>query len=454
MAIWGPLNETFRAKFIFFREEHGEAEALKRAQSVLVFTNLVTIIIVTIIIAFPQPLARIIAPTLKGAQFELLLFMIRIIAPSFLFNQLTQIFISILNAYQSIYIPEISGFISGIINLVLIITLAPLTGIYSLIYGYYAGLLLLGLLLVIQLQKLKLGLFKQLGQARLSEVKPFLLFALPFFFPYFAGQIAQVVEKSLSSAMGTGVVSIVDYSRKFSDILLNVLSSVLTTIMVPALSLKFAQKDTSGFFAEFKQSYQLGFLLMTLATAMFTACPDAFVAILYRQGSIDHGALSEISTLAMLYSWSAVAIFLYIIIGMALVSSKNGKIYAFYGVTAQLIMVAVNLLMFRTAGVYVFPLSLLFSHIIAAIFMFGKLPTGKRILVKTTFSYLFLMVSNITILYLVNKYAAMPDHPILKIAANGALLLSLLLILIFALKLDERLIVVRIYNKIARNNQE
>ena len=38
MAFWGPINETFRSKFIFLRSEIGEIKALQKTKSLLFFT--------------------------------------------------------------------------------------------------------------------------------------------------------------------------------------------------------------------------------------------------------------------------------------------------------------------------------------------------------------------------------------------------------------------------------
>jgi len=448
MAIWGPLNETFRARFIFFKEEEGEVAALGKTRSLLLFINLITILLVAIIVIFPEPLAKIIAPSYKGEQLASLLFMIRIVAPTFLFNQLTQIFISVLNAYNSIYIPEIANFFSGLISLLMIVFLAPVVGILSLVYAYYLSLFLLLILLLIQLNKLNLGLYQKVGKFKWADIKPFLLFALPFFFPYFIGQIGLVIEKSITSSIGVGLVSVIDYARKFTDMPMQVLSSVFTTMLVPVLSLAFVKKNTEGFFFEFKQIYQLGFLIVMAIVAMCTACPHAFVAILYKKGNIGADVLNEISLLTMFYSWAAIAVFLYLILGIALISSKKGKTYAFYGIIAQVIMILANVFLNKMLGIYIFPLSLFLSHIIAAFFMFGKFPYKKRELAVITLKYMGILVFTASAMYLFNHYVFVFELPVNTVLLNLALLLALAVMLLFALKLDERTMVSRSYHKI------
>jgi putative peptidoglycan lipid II flippase len=448
LAIWGPLNETFRAKFIFFREEFGEKEALIKTNALLLLTNIVTVILVTVILIWPQYIAAIIAPSYTGEKLSLLMFMIRVVAPSFLINQCTQIFISILNAYHSIYVPEIAGFFSGIVSLILVVLLAPIVGIFALAYAYYFSMLLLLVLLIIQLRARKINLFSNIDKIRLKDSKPFLLFALPFFFPYFIGQIALIVEKSIASSMGAGTVSVIDYSRKFSDILLNVLSSVLSTMMIPVISLKFAQGDKKGFVTEFKQVYQLGFLLIICITTMFTACPEAFVNILYKKGSINAESLLNITQLTMLYSWAAVAIYLYTVIGMALLSSNNGKIYAFYGIIAQGLMIICNLSLYRLWGSDVFPISLFAAHLISAAFMFQKLPYDKGKLLMVTLKYILTLFIIVFTMYFFNRYILILVWPYAIVLLNAATLGVLLILLLFAFQLDERLIISKAYHKL------
>ena len=125
MAIWGPINETFRSKFIFLRGEIGEQEALQKTKSLLYFSFFISIGLVCFISIYPQFLANIIAPTYSGEQFDKLINMITIAAPILLLTQLSAIGTSILNAYESFFIPEITGFVTSIITLILLIFLAP-----------------------------------------------------------------------------------------------------------------------------------------------------------------------------------------------------------------------------------------------------------------------------------------------------------------------------------------
>ena len=453
MALWGPINETFRVKFIFLSQESGEQKALQKARSLLLLTNGITVLLVLLVLWKPEVIATVIAPSYTGEKLDLLLLMIRVIAPTFLFNQVNQLFSGILNAYNSVYIPEIASFISGLINLALIVILAPRIGVFSLVYAYYVALFVLLILLVIEIRRKEIKLFTQLRSIKLADALPFVLFSLPFFVPYFIAQVALLIEKAIASSLGVGVVSSLDYARKFSDIVTGIFLSLLLTIFVPLLSSHFINKNGKAFVFELKQISQLGFLIVTLLVALFTACPDAMVQLLFQSGKIDVAGLTQLSNLAMAYSWCAVAILLYYIFGVALLSAKRQKVYAFYGAAAQLMIIAMNTLLYRKLGVYIFPLSLFLSHSLFAMLMFGKFPFEKKELLFTVLKYLSILCGIAGLMYGFSSSIITTTNPYLVILLNVGLLFTLTLAALFLFKLDEHLVLVRMYRRLRGNSE-
>ena len=447
-ALWGPINETFRAKFISLRELSGEDTALRKTKSLLLFTILVSSLVVGLIMTCPSLIGKLVAPSYKGLQLTSLLKMLIYVAPCFLFNQLVQIGISLLNAYESFYIPEISSFISVLVNLGLIVFLAPSIGIYALLAAYYIGFVILLCLVLYQIKKFKIPVFTGYTTVRWNDFTVFIMFALPFFFPYFLGQISAIIEKTIASSLGNGTVSMVDYSRKFTDMFLSVLSGVLTTILVPILSLKFAQKKTKEFVSEFLGIYQLGLLAITFMVVMFTACPDAFVDILYNKGSIDAEALKEISILTMFYSWSGLSIFMYSVFGLVLLSSGMGKKYAFWGVVAQVSSIILAVTLVKMIGINIFPIAGFISHLFAGGVMLSSFPYNRKKALKVTVKYIGVLLLSMVVMVGLNFANPFILSSIEKIILNAGVLSILVLSCIFIFKLDERLILVKFGTKV------
>jgi peptidoglycan biosynthesis protein MviN/MurJ (putative lipid II flippase) len=446
-AIWGPINETFRAKFVFIRAQIGDVEALKKAKSLIFFTSVISVIIVALVMIFPNVIAKIIAPSFHYHQLDSLTKMLVLVAPCLLFNQLNQIGISILNAYDSFFIPEISGFITNMLNLGLIIFLAPSIGVYSLLLAYYVSILFQIALLIFQINRLKINIFSDITVVNFSDFKIFLVFAIPFFFPYFLGQVSIIVEKILITGLGQGMVSMLDYSKKFSEILMAVLSSVLVTVLVPTLSFKFATKKPKEFVSDFMQIYQLGFLFITFVVAFFNVSANNVVNLLYNNGGISKQALVEISKLTTLYSWTTLAIFFYLIFGMALLASGKNKKYAFYGVITQLIYMIAIYFWVKTYGIYVIPIALFVSHLISGFFMYGKFPYKSKKMFIVTFKYFLVLALTTFFGNLVLKGFSISKYLILDIFFQGTVILLVLLSMLFIFKLDEREIMLNFVKK-------
>lgn len=450
-AVWGPVNETFRAKFIFIREEFGEIEALKKAKSLLFFTSIISVLMVALVMVFPNIIANIIAPTFRNNQLHSLVRMLVLVAPCLLFNQLTQIGISLLNAYDSFFIPEISGFIANTLNLVLILFLAPIIGIYSLLLAYYLSILVQILLVILQINKLKINVFSNLREIDFNDFKVFFLFAIPFFFPYFLGQVSSIVEKLLVAGLGNGMISVLDYSKKFSEILMTVLSSVLVTLLVPTLSLKYATKKTKEFVNDFIQIYQLGFLFISFIVAFFSVSSNEVVDILYNKGIISKQALLEIAKLTVFYSWTTFAIFIYLISGMVLLASGKSKKYAFYGVITQMIYIFSNFFLVKIYGIYVIPISLFISHFVSGVLMLYKFPYKSRKVFIVTYKYFTVLILTTLASNLILNGVSISSYPILVIFFQSIIILFVLLIMLFIFRLDERVILTNFIKRVRRD---
>ncbi len=388
LALWGPLNETFRAKFIFIRTAEGTDAALSKGASVFYFSLFVMAVVVVIFELIATPVAHFIAPAIQPEDIQLLVALLRITLWTAIINQACQLLISLLNTYDSFYLPEISAFISGIINLILIIYLSPIIGIYAFVWAQYVALLLLLAVLIYQIKKSKIPFFKFKINGSWSATKPFILYAIPFFLPYLAGQANSLAEKTLANLIGHNSVSIIDYSKKISDIIQSVLSGVLTTLMVPIIAQHFSKKDISSSVNEASRYLHLLCLVLALIIpGLYFNAPE-ICTILYNKGSISMLDLTKIQQLIQIYAFSLLSIFAYLIFGLLLLATEQNKVYAFWGLIAQIVMLVFNLLFYQKFELYTFAFALIISHSISAYFMWRKIPLPKKEILSSSSPYL------------------------------------------------------------------
>lgn len=447
LLIWGPINETFRTKFIYIIEEESESVAIKKTNSLFLFTNIITALICFLFFVFSPALSRLIAPAAHGENLGVLIFMLKLLAPSILFNQINALMTSILNAYHIFFVPELAGFAAALLNITLIFLLAPKIGIYSLIVAYYINLLCLFFLLVFFLKKKRIALLRYPFRFNFSDVKTFLLFALPYFVPFSFGQFNTIFEKSIASIIGSGAVSMLDYSRRIIDVPAGVISSVLATILVPTLSKAFIQKNEKVFNTEFINILQLGLFFFSLFVGFLAIGSQDIINILFNKGSIDAQSLSKITNLTLLYSIAAVGIFLYQIFSFTLLSSGQVRYTAFWGILPQILMIIFNLLLFKVIGVWIFPVSLFLAHFLTAFLYKKKYPYSLKKtpneIVKYVCFFLLLALSARIMFFLFAEYLVFNSFVNLFIELGMFAILALLLMVI--LKISERKYLVKYY---------
>lgn len=392
LAIWGPINETFRTKFISIKEIDGENVALYKMNSLLLFSFIASLILTGLTIYYSKFISNIIAPGYSSSDLNGLSKMIIYVSPILLFNQLTQIGTSVLNAYDVFFIPEIASFGSIIFNILFTIFFAPTCGIYSLLIAHYLGAFLLLALILYFIAKLNKDILKKLFSSKPNfSFLPFLIFALPFFFPFFFSQANSIIEKSLATNNFIGAVSILDYSRKFAEMFNVVLSSVLSTMLIPVLAKNYYKNDSENFVIEFEKIFKFGFLLIIIMVTMFTIVPNAFVKIIYP--TLSNQSLTKIIELVRYFSWGSIGVFLYVISGIALMTHGKSKTYAIFGMIAQISNILINVFGYKYYGLTIFPISFFCSHFIFGAIMLFFFPIKKNnlknIIIKLLFIFFF-----------------------------------------------------------------
>lgn len=446
-ALWGPINETFRAKFIFLKEQEGESSAISKTLSLIKFIVIGTTSISIIILIFVRPISCVMLSEASFSKASFFISLLLVMLPTLLVNQLTSLGICLLNAYDIYYVPEYVGVISSLINVLIIILLTPIIGIYSLVASQYIAILLLLFVVYHYLKKTPFNFNKAL-KFNFKDVKIFMVFALPFFFPYFVGQINILAEKWIANSLGEGYVSTLDYARQFTQVLQSVMSSVLTTIMVPMLAKFFAQKDTASFINTVKENFVICFVIMSLTIPFLIGSTRPLCEIFFMHGKVSLEALSTIVNLTRLYGIALIGVILYLIFGLILLSSNEGKKYAFWGIFAQFVVLLLNITFSSYLGIYIFPISLGIGHLIVAIILsfFLKIE-GKRHIYLKIIKYTIILCLISLGLYVFNLKPLF-ENPILQMFINSFILIFLFLIFANFLDINLRLYKRKIINKI------
>lgn len=396
-AIFGPINETFRAKFVFIKEQEGEAKALAMTFSLITWMTIIIVLVGVGMALARLPIGEALYPDeATKASMSVFSKLMLIMLPTLLLNQWTNIGISILNTYEIYYIPEIVGTITCVANICIIILLAPVIGIYSLaVSNYFSSLLLLGVVIhyVCKIRILDIFKLEKISSLSIKGFMAFLIFALPFYFPYFIGQCNSIVEKWLSGLLGQGMISSLDYARQFTVVIQGVLSGIISTLMLPLLSKAFINNEKQSYNKIFKDNLSACFAILSITITVLYGASEPLCSFFFDRGSISEYSQQVISKLMQWFSIAFIGVALYIIMGNAMLASNLGKKYAFIGVCIQIVVILSNIIFVRYIGVYTFPFSLGVTHFIGSIIMFRCINfenAGK--IVFTIIRYIFVLI--------------------------------------------------------------
>lgn len=424
LAIWGPLNEIFRTNYYILKEQQGEVFAYARSNSLFVLVVLVSCFVGSILFIFSHQLAYFLDATASKEKVDLLATLIQFMIPTLLVNQLIALGISILNANDEYYIPELMSVVASLVSLILILVLTPYWGIYSLVASQYVSILLV-LSTVFYLLSSKGIRPLLLGRLKWQDIRFFLWVAAPFYLPYLGGQLNQLTESWLASSLGSGSLSTLDYARQLFLALITVLSGVLTTVMVPGLAKSYAQNDSSSFTKVFKESLSVSFFVLSLMVPLLVGAAPVLGNLLYTNNKISESDTLIIIELIRYYGVAFVGITVYLFFGLGLLASKKEKKYALIGLLAQVIVSLINVLLVDDWGLYIFPVSIGVGHLGVGLLMSYYLSVENKMMIFQNMVKYVLVIACITlVLYLFNGVA--DSFTLLnQLILNGVLLIVL-----------------------------
>jgi len=450
--LFGPIVNIFRTKFVHLKEEEGEDAAVKATSALIGGIVGISSAIIVISLIYPQIYTKIFAPGFTPSEDSVLLLMIRCLMPSLLINQIIIIWTAILNSYNSFFMPDIFGFLSGILNILFILVLAPYINIYSLIISSYISSIIFGYLLVRMLKKKKIHL--HIFHFSWKDFKPYLVFALPLYLNYFAGQFLAVVEKRLCTLLDSGTVSAFDYAKRFGDLTLNVILSIVPMVLTPILAGLFVKKlyiDFNKEFLLYVRMFMIGVIPIVLC---FTLCAEDIVQLLFIKGSFRPEFREITSSTLFWMGIGIIGVVLYVISGEALVAQKKVKTITIASSLAYIIIATIDIIFYKQYGAPLFAFSWAVIHILLGLCL---ILTSSGIVEKVAFlKELF----RIMIFYIVCFTAALlignlfinnivdARMIIFKLVSVGSVSIIIIFALVFIFRMEERNLILKVVNNL------
>jgi putative peptidoglycan lipid II flippase len=382
MMAWGPVNEIARSRFLQQAARDGFPVATQGATRLLRVTGLGSAML-SLLLWLAGP--RLLSILYVGVQHRGELLVLRVFAlmlPSLVLAQILALGSAYLNCCAIIYAPEWIGVGAALVSLASVYSLASSIGIYSLVVGYYMGLLLsVGCVLFLLLRRRFLGApWRPLAGAAVSD---YLKFSAPLYMSYGAGQANGLLEKTLSSSLGIGVVASVNYAAQIKNALQSVVTSVLFSIAVPRLTqAATGDADKISFAVAWRDVQRVVVLFLLAALPPVWGGANLIVVVLFGKARVNADQLDLVGSLIRFYLIALVPVALSLVHGVALLAQQKSRSYAVWNVVALLLSSAFSLVFVSKLGARAFPLALLLSYSLAAMAMARAVGPSRHLWVE------------------------------------------------------------------------
>ena len=434
--LFGPINETFRSKFIHLKEENGEQYALSAGYSLLLFCLIICLAVVSAFFVFDNQIIRFFAPGYsQNADRVIIIKMTLSLIPTLFLSQIITLFTALLNSFRSFYLPELFGVISLFINIVLLYFFASEWGIYTLVIANYLSLSILAFLLIFYLRRHQI--YPSFFRFSLKMLAPFVLFSLPLYLSYTAGQLNSWSERVIVSFLKVGHSSALDYARKFIDLPITIIIAIGTTTMTPLLATIWTKEKNSVYFrANFLNFLRMALLIIAPIVVLLGVCSTEIIELLLLRGKFSAEWVAPTAHTLSWFGFGLFGVVFYSLSGQALLIQKKSMIYALIGVGVQLLPILFNYLWLQRFGLAIFGISWCIAQYVCGIAMFGFSKAYSKNELRSLLTISVIIAISFIVIVLFKSYLVGQSN-IVIISLVGFVYIIIVLLLLMLFKQDE-----------------
>lgn len=356
----GALGSAFLPTFTAFLVNHDRASAWRLASSLI---NLVTLILslaaVLAALFAPQIVRYLLAPGLARDPhlFALTVSLLRIQSASAVLFGLGGLVISILNAHQVFFIPQITTAMYQLGQIFGVLVLGRWMGIYGLAWGVVIGALLFLVIQLPSLMKLKGDFNFSLG-GRNPEVRKVIQLMVPRVFGAAVVQLNFWVNNNLGSRMAEGSIISLSYGFMLMLMAQAAIAQSVAIAALPTFSAQYALGKIDEMRISLASTLRSMFLLALPASVGLILLARPIVSMLYQRGEFT-AVTTEMTAWAL--TWYAAGL-----VGHSVMEVLTRAFYAQHDTKTPVVI-----------GMSAMGLNVVFSFIFARLFsQIGWMPHG------------------------------------------------------------------------------
>lgn len=386
-SVGTALATTFIPLYYEVNNIEGEEKSLKFANNIFNIVIMISIFIAIIGFIFATPLVKIFAIDFNGEKLRLAVILTKIMILGIVFIGLSNIMTSWLQINGNFIIP---GMIGIPFNILIIASIFISRDRNILILGI-GTLLAIASQFLFQLpfsykQGYRYKLFIDLNDKYLKRM---IWLILPVFIGVGVNQINTIIDRSLASTLGDGVILVLNNANRLNGFVVGLFIATLGAVIYPILSKLSSEGDKEQFVKSVSMSVNSVILLVIPISVGAIVLAEPVVRLVFERGKFDANATSMTAIALAFYSIGMVSFGLRDILGKVFYSLKDTKTPMINGAITMGLNIILNIILVKVMGYSGLAFATSISAIICIFLLFKSLKNkigyfGQDKIAKTT----------------------------------------------------------------------
>lgn len=444
-TIGAALGTTFIPLFYEIEKCDGKERALNFSNNVFNIVIMISFIIAILGFLFAEPLTRVFAMDFSGETLKIATRFTKIMIFGIVFIGLMNIMTCWLQIKGDFTIPGMVGLPYNIIIIISIILSAKGN----------LDILAIGTLLAISSQFIFLYPFAAKNQYRYKMyinikdkyIKKMLYLIIPVFIGVGVNQINTVVDRSLASTLGDGIITILNSANRLNTFITGILVVAIVSVVYPLLSKLSSEGNIDEFTKTIRKSINIIILLLIPISVGAIILSEPVVRIVFERGKFNSQSTYLTSVALAYYSIGMVGFGLREILNRIFYSLKDTKTPMINGTISMIMNIILNVLLINFMGHGGLAFATSISSLICVIMLFRSLRRkigyfGQNNIIKTTLkciiaSFIMAIITKKTYLLFSSLLGIGTIQEIIAIIVSVSIGVIIYGILIILLKIDE-----------------
>lgn len=300
LLIGGALGSAFIPVFTEYLAREQEEEAWYVASSFINGVVLLMLLFVALGMAFAPQLAPLVAFEFRGEQFDLLVYLMRMMFPAVFFTALSGIGAAVLNSYRRFGIPALGPIAYNVFIIVAAYLLGPAHGVVGMAVGVVIGAVANFALQFWFAARHNAG-YRPIIDLKHPGPRKMLRLFLPTLLGLSIAQINLLVNQNLASGLAGGITAL-RLANRLMQLPLGLFATAISTVVFPTMTRQAALNQMDDFRRSMATGLSVIYFITVPASAGLIVLAVPIVRLLYQTGKFTAADTAATATALVFYS--------------------------------------------------------------------------------------------------------------------------------------------------------